>query len=131
MTFELWSLVGAIALGFVHIGAQSMALKAHAGNAYTISARDQEMPVSGVAGRLDRALRNFNESFVLFAAAVLVLHVADGSGMVSRVGAGLYLAARVCYLPAYIVYVPWVRTVFWQLGMVGILLVLVQLALPA
>jgi len=129
MTFELWALLGAIVVGFVHIGAQSLALKSSVGNAYTISARDEPAPASGTAGRLERALRNFNESFPLFAAAVFVLHLAGQSGAISRTGAAMYVVGRLCYLPAYIVYVPWVRTIFWQLSMVGIVLILLQLVL--
>ncbi len=48
------------------------------GYRWAASARDQPMPpLTGVAARLERALRNFMETFPLFAAAVLVASVID------------------------------------------------------
>ena len=40
--------------------------------------RDEPMPpLTGVAGRLSRALRNFLETFPFFAAAVLIAHAVN------------------------------------------------------
>jgi uncharacterized MAPEG superfamily protein len=43
-------------------------------------------PLRGVAGRLDRALRNFVETFALFAAVVLVAHVTDTHAALTKWG---------------------------------------------
>ena len=40
MRTELWTLIGAIVLGLIHVSAASMTFKAEVGNAYTVGARD-------------------------------------------------------------------------------------------
>ena len=127
MSIELWTLIGAIFLGLLHVSAASMTFKAEVGNAYTVGARDQERRPTGVAGRLERALRNFNETFPLFAAVVLTVHVTGCSGEWSRVGALIYLGGRTLYLPAYASGIPWVRTICWNIATLGLVLALVQL----
>lgn len=127
MSTELWTLIGAVVLGLVHVSAASMTFKAEVGNAYTVGARDEERRPSGVAGRLDRALRNFNETFPLFAAVILMVHATGCAGEWSWVGALLYLGGRALYLPAYASGLPWVRTVCWNVATLGLVLVLVQL----
>lgn len=127
MSTELWTLIGAIVLGLLHVSAASMTFKAEVGNAYTVGARDEERRPTGVAGRLERALRNFNETFPLFAAVVLTVHLTGCAGELSRVGALLYLGGRTLYLPAYASGIPWVRTICWKIATLGLVLVLVQL----
>ena len=127
MTAELWLLAAAILIGLAHVGAQSLAFKSQAGNAYTVGARDDAIAASGVAGRLERALRNFGETFPLFAAAVLIVHAAGLAGDLSRIGAFMYVGGRAAYLPLYASGLPWVRTAAWQVATIGIVLVLAQL----
>ena len=44
----------------------------------TAGPRDEAVPqLTGIAGRLERALRNFVETFPLFASAVLIAYVAN------------------------------------------------------
>jgi uncharacterized MAPEG superfamily protein len=52
-------------------------------------------------GRLQRALRNFGETFPLFAAAVLIAHVENVHNAYTLWGAHLYFWGRVVYLPLY------------------------------
>ena len=80
-----------------------------------------------VAGRLDRAQRNFLETFPLFAAAVLIAHVAGRHSWMTEWGAQLYFWGRVVYLPLYAAGVPWVRSAVWVVAALGIVLVLVGL----
>jgi uncharacterized MAPEG superfamily protein len=127
MTIELWLLCGAVVLGLVYVGAQSFAFKAQAGNAYTMGPRDEGLRPERVAGVLDRALRNFVETFPLFAAAVLMVQITGRNGMLSLVGASLYVGGRAFYLPAYAFGVPYLRTALWQVSAIGIVLVLAQL----
>ena len=62
MSIELWTLLGAMFLGLVHLSAASFAFKALVGNAYTVGARDADLQPTGIAARLDRAQRNFLET---------------------------------------------------------------------
>lgn len=127
MNTELWTLLGAIVLGLLHVSAASMAFKAEVGNAYTVGARDDDRRPTGVAGRLERALRNFNETFPLFVAIILMVHVTGCAGEWSRIGALVYIGGRALYLPAYASGLPWVRTICWKIATLGLVLVLVQL----
>lgn len=127
MTFDLWMLVGAILLGLVHVGGQSFSYKKQVGNAYTLGPRDEEEPPRGIAGRYARALRNFLETFSLFAAAIMLVHAADKLGTLSVTGSALYLAGRTAYLPLYVMGIRGWRTVAWQTATIGIVLVVAQI----
>ena len=83
----------------------------------------------GNAGRYHRALRNFLETFPLFAAAIMTVHAAERLGAWSETGSALYLFGRIVYFPIYILGIPRIRTVFWQIATLGIVLVFVQLFL--
>jgi uncharacterized MAPEG superfamily protein len=128
MSFDLWMLFGAVVLGLVHVGAASMAFKAQVGNAYTVGARDEGLAPARIAGRLERAQRNFGETFPLFAAVVLMLQVTGRSDDWTAIGTGMYLGGRIAYLPAYASGLPWIRTIFWQIATLGLAIALVQLA---
>ena len=81
-----------------------------------------------MAGRLDRALRNFLETFPLFAAAgVLAAHVSEMHDALTERGARLYFWARVAYAPLYAAGVPLIRSVVWNVATVGIALFVVAL----
>ena len=82
------------------------------------------MPIAGVAARLDRAFRNFMETFPFFAAVILAAHLAGREGAMTAWGAQLYFWARVVYLPLYAAGVPWLRSIVWAVSMLGLVLVL-------
>lgn len=126
MTPELWILLSAALLGLVHMAAASFTFKAQVGNRYTVGPRDRNLQPSGVAGRLQRAQRNFLETFAIFATCVLVVHLTDAYGSFSYWGSILYLGGRVLFLPLYAMGVPWLRTFSWNLATLGLVLVGVQ-----
>jgi uncharacterized MAPEG superfamily protein len=129
MTFELWTLVAAVLLGLVHLSAASFSFKAQVGNAYTVGPRDEDIQPAGLAGRLHRAQRNFLETFALFAALVLVVHVSGRPGAASQWGCSFYIVGRALFLPLYALGVPWLRTFSWNLATLGLVLVGIQLFL--
>jgi uncharacterized MAPEG superfamily protein len=57
------------------------------GYRWTASPRDETWPLIGIAGRCNRALQNFLETFPLFAAAVLIAHVAGRHNWMTEWGA--------------------------------------------
>ena len=121
--FELRVVGLSVLLGVVHIVLASHAAGLQRGYRWTASARDGAVaPLSGVAGRLARALSNFGETFPLFAALALAVVVAGRTGAASQWGAGLYLAGRVLYLPLYAFGVPLLRSLAWNVSALGILL---------
>ena len=130
MTVELRMLTLSVVLGIVHIVAASHAASLQRGYRWTASPRDEGAePLRGVAGRLERALRNFSETFPLFAAVVLVAHVSDTHGALTEWGARLYFWARVAYVPLYAAGVPIVRSLVWNVATVAILLFVAALLL--
>ncbi len=128
LAVELKLLGAAVLVGLVQLFWAAGAARAQQGLKYGASARDEERPLTGVAARLDRAFRNFAETFPFFAAAILACAVAGKLGGPLTVGgAGLYVAARAIYVPLYASGVPLVRTLAWGLAMAGLAMVIVAL----
>ena len=101
------------------------------GYRWTAGARDSEVPpLTGVAGRLERALRNFLETFPVFVAAVFLVHVLGREGALSKWGAVLYFSARLVYLPLYAAGVPVIRSLVWNVAFAGIVLLLIAAVWP-
>src|SRR5262245_63942846 len=77
MTFELKMLALSIVLGLIQIVLASHAASLQRGYVWTASSRDEAVSaLTGVAGRLARALQNFVDEVPLFATAGLIAHVA-------------------------------------------------------
>ena len=130
MTVELKMLILSVVLGIVQIVAASHAASLQRGYRWTASPRDEKVPpLRGVAGRLDRALRNFVETFPLFAAVVLVAHVSDTHNALTVLGAQLYFWGRLAYVLLYAAGVPVIRSLVWNVATLGILLLVAALFL--
>ncbi|HYG05836.1 MAG TPA: MAPEG family protein [Stenotrophomonas sp.] len=125
MSIEMRMLAWAIVLGFVQLLLAAGAMTAQRGAKWNASARDgTPPPLVGVAGRLDRAFRNFLETFAFFAAAVLAVVLAQRTDAHTALGAQVYFWARVLYIPLYAAGIPYVRSLVWTISMIGIVLVL-------
>ena len=97
-------------------------LKGTHGEALPLAWRREHFETIGA--RLDRAYRNFLETFVFFAAAVLLAHALGKSTHNSALGAEIYLWARVLYVPAYAFGIPYLRTIIWVASLIGIMMVM-------
>lgn len=92
---------------------------------WALGPRDEAGPPFGKVGaRLERALRNFFETFVLFAAVVLMAQALGKHTSMSSLGTQLFFWTRLAYVPAYAAGIPVLRTLIWTVGYVGIVLVL-------
>ena len=87
------------------------------GMGYLLSSRDEKRTVSGIAGRLERALDNSVTAMVLFAPAVLLIVVTDSSTNQSVLACQVFLIARVVYLPAYAFKLTGIRSLAWTAGL--------------
>ncbi len=95
------------------------------GMPWAVGPRDGEWPALGtVPGRLDRAWKNFRETFPVFAVAILIAMQVPHNAELSALGAQLYFWSRVAFLPIYAIGLPVVRTLVWTVSLVGIALVL-------
>ncbi|MET0544853.1 MAG: MAPEG family protein [Caulobacterales bacterium] len=132
LSTELTVLLLACILAFVHLFAAAGAITKERGTKWNAGPRDDVMPPPGaLAGRLDRAFRNFLETFPIFAVAVLVATIANRTNGQTALGAQLYLGARILYLPIYAAGVPYARSLAWGVALLGIILVLIGAFTPA
>jgi uncharacterized MAPEG superfamily protein len=123
---ELTLLVAAVVVGLVQIVWAAVAGSGGERNlAWLLGPRDEAKPVGVVAGRLDRALRNFLETFPLFAAAVIAADLAGKLGPLTMWGCALYVIGRALYVPLYAFGMAVVRTLAWTVSMVGIVMIIV------
>ena len=127
MTTELTLLAWAIVLGLVHALATGQVATAQHGLRDNLGPRDDQRPVTGVGGRVQRAFANYMQTFPFFAAAVLVAHIAGRHSWATVMGAQLYFWARIVYVPLYAAGVPVLRTVAFVVGLVGIVMILLSL----
>ncbi len=129
MTVELTLLVWSVALLLVQITIQAMLLTRDMGSDYNASPRDEERELSSVAGRAERCLRNFLETWPAFIALVLVGAVTDISNGLTVWGAWLYLGFRIAYIPLYLFGVSYIRSAAFLGAFAGLALMLSGLLL--
>ena len=128
MTPEFILLALTLILALVQIGAAGMARTAELGGKWNAGPRDGEVPPPGrLAGRLMRAQANLFETLPLFAAAVIMAHIAGKDGTLTAVGAHLYFFGRLIYLPLYAFGVPYVRSLVWLVAAAGLVMVIAAL----
>lgn len=128
MTIELTLLAWTLVLALIQVLLPALLRNRETGIAYNASARDEPgAPVGAITGRLMRAQNNLFETLPVFAAAVLIAHVAGRDDAQTALGAWLYLIARVAYVPLYAAGVPYVRSLVWVVSLAGILLILGRL----
>jgi uncharacterized MAPEG superfamily protein len=122
---ELQYLLWAVVLGLVQLMVATVMATRELGTAWNLSPRDSgAKPVSVVTGRMLRAFKNFKETFVFFAVAVLAVTALGKSSATSALGAQLYFWARVAYVPVYAAGIPVLRTLIWLVSLVGMVMVL-------
>lgn len=132
MTPELTVLALAALLQVVQLALFAIPANVELGVAKTLSPRDPlrlgkpmgEL-VSTKTGRLFRAYNNHFESLALFTIAVLVVTLSEQSNATTAAAAWAYLVGRILYVPAYYFALsPW-RSLFYFVGLIAILVMLV------
>ena len=86
--------------------------------AWTSSPRDRPppRPMAITTARMQRALTNHFEGLILFTLAVVVVTLGQQANPFTDACAYTYLAARVAYVPAYVLGLsPW-RSAIWFIG---------------
>lgn len=128
MGVELQMLAWAIVLGIVQLMITATLTTQQRGLAWNAGARDGEpKPLNRVAARMDRAFKNFLETFGFFAAVVLAVIATQHTNAHTALGAQLYFWARVAYVPTYAAGIPYLRTLIWAVSIAGLLMVLFAL----
>lgn len=130
MTPEFILLAFTLILALVQITAAVVARTAELGGKWNVGPRDAEVPPPGrIAGRLMRAQANLFETLPIFAAAVIMAHIAGKDGTLTALGAHLYFFGRLVYLPLYAFGVPYIRSLAWLAAAAGLVMVIAALFL--
>ena len=128
MTPEFIMLAFVLVLALVQIGAAGAARTAELGGKWNAGPRDGDTPPPGkLAGRLMRAQANLFETLPIFAAAVIMAHIAGKDGLLTMVGTHLYFFGRLVYLPLYAFGVPYIRSLVWLVAAGGLVMVIAAL----
>ena len=131
MTIGLMMAAWTLVLAFAQILLFDIARTSQYGLKWNTGPRDGEMPpLSDRAQRLKRAQDNLFETLPLFLGAVLIAHVAGKENETTALGAQIYFWARVAYVPLYAWGVPYLRSVAWAVGVIGLGMVAQAILLP-
>jgi uncharacterized MAPEG superfamily protein len=121
LSIELTMLASASLVGMMHLLVVAQFSRQQYGLKWIGSARDDPRPpMTGIGGRLERAYRNFLETFPYFVAAALLVTVTDQADQISAWGSIAYLLGRLVYIPLYAAGVPVVRGLVWNIPTLGI-----------
>ncbi|SDY41806.1 Uncharacterized conserved protein, MAPEG superfamily [Lysobacter sp. yr284] len=122
MNTELQMLAWSVALGIVHLLAAAALMTAQRGVRWNAGARDgTPPPLTGVAARMERAWRNYLETFPMFAALALAVVVAGRGDEHTALAAQLYFWSRLVYVPVYAAGIAYLRSAVWAVSLWGIL----------
>lgn len=125
MSVELQYLVWSVVLGVVLLLWADVLVTRQRGLAWNSGNREgPQGALTGMAGRSERAFRNFLETFPLLATVVLVVIVADRADAGTALGVQIYFWGRVAHAVLYVAGVRYLRSLAWIVSMLGFGLVL-------
>ena len=84
-------------------------------------------PWTDANDRLNRTVRNAIEALCIFAPVVVAVEFAGANNAMSALGAQIFFFARLVHGPIYVAGIPYLRTVAWAAGVIGIIMVALAL----
>ena len=111
-----------VILAQVLVEAQQVGLSTLAGNR-------EDLVLTGLAGRMERAANNSLLALALVAPAVLMTHLSDAAANLADQLMLTFLLARIAYVALYALGLVWVRTAAWVTAFVCTALLYVGLVL--
>ncbi len=128
MGVEMTMLAFAMAIGMVQLLLAGRMNNGQRGTTWNLGARDGEPPpVTPMAARMERARRNFMETFPFFAATVLALEILFRHNAYTTYGSEIYVAARLLYVPLYAFGIYGLRTLVWLIATVALVVMIVAM----
>lgn len=126
-SMELTMLMWASILYVVQVMIGALAADIQNGVAWGLGNREKIPAVAGWGGRAQRAYVNMAENLLPFACLVLIAYSLDRTGGLSVLGAEIFLVSRLAYAVLYIAGVKVLRSLAYFGGIVGMVLIIVQL----
>jgi uncharacterized MAPEG superfamily protein len=127
MSIELTMLCASVALLFVLVIIQATAGAQAQGAMVMANNRDNLGPMSTWQARTKRCVDNHREGLILFAPLILVAALTNTSSDLTIYGAQMFFYSRVAHAIVYLAGWPYVRPVFWTIGIIGTLMVFIAL----
>ena len=116
-----------VALFFAMILVQVLANIKHNGLVPLSGARDDLKAPTFFLERAKRANQNMIESLVMFIPLILVAVITERTNGMTALGAALFFWGRLAYAPLYWFGVPWLRSAAWFVGILGLILIFLQI----
>lgn len=98
---EISVLLLGVLLGLFHLGGQAIISDMERGLKWALGNRDDAKPLSITGARLERASKNYQETFPFMAAILIIIEITHQSTEFTRNAALIWLSARIIYFPAY------------------------------
>jgi uncharacterized MAPEG superfamily protein len=95
----------------------------------TLAGNREELVLTGLAGRMERAANNSLLALALVAPAVLIIHLSDATDNLADHLMLTFLLSRVAYVALYALGIVWFRTAAWTIAFVCTALLYVSLVL--
>lgn len=128
MSVEIQMLIFAALLGLGQLLVWDVFATAQRGLKWNMSSREAVVPpLTGIAGRTERAFKNFMETFPIFAVAAIAVVLMQKESSLSYWGTQLYFYSRVLYFLVYAAGIVGLRSFIWALSLLGIISVFVSL----
>lgn len=127
MSMELTMLALSVALLFVLVMIQGAAGTQAQGLMNMANDRDNLGPPSLWQARTKRCVDNHREGLILFAPLVLIAAHQDISTTMTVWGAQLFFYSRVAHAVVYLAGLPYIRPLFWGIGIVGTIMMFLAL----
>ena len=127
LSIELTMLLWSTLLFVLHVAIAAVGTDANTGLGWAFGNRDTQPALPAWVDRSRRAQANMAENLLPFACFVILVQLAGKAGDLSALGAQLFLVARIAYLPLYLFGVKVVRSLAYTVGLVGMIMVAVQL----
>ncbi len=95
----------------------------------TLAGNREDLVLTGLAGRMERAANNSLLALALVAPAVLITHLSDAADNLADQLMLTFLLSRIAYVALYALGIVWFRTVAWIIAFVCTALLYVDLIL--
>lgn len=127
MSIELTMLALSVALLFVLVIIQAAAGTQAQGAMTMANNRDNLGPPSVWQARTKRCVDNHREGLIMFAPLVLIAAQQGVSTSLTVLGAQLFFYSRVAHAVVYLAGLPYIRPIFWTVGIIGTIMIFLAL----